>query len=95
MFGGLCFMVDDKMACGLLYDKKKQTNLLMARLGPDASPEALEREHCHPMDFSGRPMRGFVLVTPEGYDAESDLDYYMDKVLAFNPLAKSSRKKGK
>lgn len=93
MFGGLCFMVDEKMACGLHYDKKKGTDLLMARIGPDATPEALEREHCHPMDFTGRPMKGYVFVTPQGYDLDDDLEYFMDRVLSFNPLAKASKKR--
>ena len=93
MFAGLCFMVDDKMCCGIHYDKKKQTDLLMARIGEEASVEAMQREGCHPMDFTGRPMKGYVFVTPDGFDSEDDLAYWVELCLAFNPLAKASKRK--
>jgi len=95
MFAGLVFMIDEKMACGVHFDKKKETDLLMARIGGDASVNALKRSGCHPMDFTGRPMKGYVFVTPEGYDSEEDLTYYIDLCLQFNPLAKASKKKAK
>lgn len=93
MMGGLCFMVDDKMCCGIHYSKKKETDLLMARIGIDATEEAMKREGCQPMDFTGRPMKGFVFVTPDGFDLDKDLEYWVDVCLAFNPLAKRSKKK--
>lgn len=93
MMGGLCFMVDDKMCCGIHFDKKKQTDLLMVRIGEEATPEAMKRTGCHPMDFTGRPMKGYVFVTPDGFDMDKDLEHWIDLALAFNPLAKSSKKK--
>jgi hypothetical protein len=93
MMGGLCFMVNDKMACGIHYDKKKETDLLMARIGEEASLAAQTKTGCHPMDFTGRPMRGYVFVTPDGFDADDDLDYWLQLCLRFNPQAKSSRRK--
>ncbi len=95
MFGGLCFMVDDKMCCGIHWDKKKETDLLMARIGEEASEEAMKRTGCHPMDFTGRPMRGYVFVTPDGYDLDEDMAYWIGLCVAFNPLAKASAKKKK
>ena len=95
MFGGMCFMIDDKMACGVHYDKKKATDLLMARIGETASVAAMERTGCHPMDFTGRPMRGYVFVTPDGFDSEADLAYWLQLCIDFNPLAKASKKKKK
>ncbi len=95
MFGGLCFMVDDKMCCGIHYDKKKETDLLMARIGEEASEKALKRKGCHPMDFTGRPMKGYVFVTPEGFDSDKDLEYWLQLCLDFNPLAKASKKRSK
>ena len=92
MMGGLCFMVDEKMACVILYDKKKETDLLMARIGQDEYVDLLTRDHVLPMDFTGRPLRGFVFVTPDGYDSEEDLEFWLEKVLAFNPFAKASKK---
>ena len=93
MFSGLCFMVDDKMCCGIHYDKKKETDLLMARIGEEASLEAMQREGCHPMDFTGRPMKGYVFVTPDGLDSEADLEYWIQLCVDFNPLAKASKKR--
>jgi len=95
MFSGLVFMVDNKMACGVHYDKKKQTDLLMARIGDAASEEAMKRKGCHPMDFTGRPMRDYVFVTPDGYDLDVDLEHWIELVLAFNPKAKASKSKKK
>jgi len=93
MMGGLCFMVDDKMCCGAHFDKKKNTNLLMARIGEDAYAEAIQKPGCQPMDFTGRPMKGYVFVTPEGFDLDADLEYWIQLCVDFNPLAKSSKKK--
>ena len=93
MFGGLCIMVDDKMCCGVMYNKKKETDLIMARIGEDAEAEALKREGCEPMAFTGRPMKGFVFVTPDGFDSEADLEHWIQLCLDFNPLAKASKKR--
>ncbi len=92
MFGGLCFMVDNKMFCGVHFDKKKDTDLLMARIGEDAAPVMLKRKGCHPMDFTGRPMKGYMFVTPDGYDSDAELEQVLELCLAFNPLAKASKK---
>jgi len=86
-------MVDDKMCCGIHFDKKKEMDLLMARIGTDAIPKAMQKEGCLPMDFTGRPMKGYVFVIPDGYDLDTDLEYWMGLCLDFNPLAKSSKKK--
>lgn len=93
MFGGLCFMVDDKMCCGVHFDKKKNTDLMMARIGEAATPQALERQGCHPMDFTGRPMKGYVFLTPDAIDNDEDLAYWVQLCLDFNPLAKASKKR--
>ena len=95
MMGGLCFMVNDKMCCGIHFDKKKETDLLMARIGEEASAKAMERPGCHPMDFTGRPMKGYVFVTPDGFDTDADLGYWLQLCLDFNPLAKASKKRKK
>ena len=95
MFSGLCFMVDDKMCCGIHFDKKKDTDLLMARIGQEASERVQDREGCHPMDFTGRPMKGYVFVTPDGFDSDEDLEFWLDLCLEFNPFAKASKKRKK
>ena len=93
MMGGLIFMVNDKMACGIHFDKKKETDLLMARIGPDASEVVKDKPGCHPMDFTGRPMKGYVFITPDAYDMDEDLEYWLGLCLAYNPLAKASKKR--
>ncbi len=61
MFGGLAFMLDGKMFIGIVRDE------LMVRVGAERYDEALSRPHVRPMDFTGRPMKGYVFVTPEGH----------------------------
>lgn len=87
MMGGLCFMVNDKMCIGVQEDN------LMARIDPEIYDEALTREGCREMDFTGRPMKGFVFVDSRGYDQDSDLESWVQFCLDFNPRAKSSKKK--
>jgi TfoX/Sxy family transcriptional regulator of competence genes len=59
MFGGLTFVIGGNMCCGV------NGNELIVRLDPDED-EALARPHARPMDFTGRPMRGFVTIRPDG-----------------------------
>ncbi len=89
MMGGLCFMVNDKMCVGIIKDE------LMSRIGPDAYPEALEMVGAKEMNFTGRPMKGYVFVEPDGTDMYEDLSYWIQLALDFNPQAKSSKKKKK
>ena len=87
MMGGLCYMVDDKMCIGVVK------NELMARIDPELYDQALDRKGSRKMDFTGRPMRGFVFVEPEGIDMDKDLEYWVQLCLDYNPKAKSSKKK--
>lgn len=93
MMGGLCFKVDDKMLCGIHTDKKFGDNLLMGRIGEEAYADQIAKPVCLPMDFTGRPMKGYIFVTPEGFDSDDDLSYWLDLCLDYNPLAKASKKK--
>ena len=95
MMGGLCFQVDGKMLCGIHIDKKYGASLLMARIGESAYENEINKDVCLPMNFTGRPMKGYIFVSPEGFDTDDDLSYWMDACLAFNPLAKASGKKKK
>jgi len=95
MMGGLCFILDEKMCCGIHYDKNRETDLLMARIGEDAYPNAITRAGCHPMDFTGRPMKGYVFVDENGFDDDSDLEYWIQLAISFNPFAKASKKRKK
>jgi hypothetical protein len=68
---------------------------LMARIDPQSYDAALRRKGCVPMDFTGRPMRGFVFVKPTGLATESELDYWLKLALDFNPKAKASKKRAR
>ncbi len=95
MMGGLCFKVDNKMLCGIHIDKKYGDSLLMARIGDIAYEKEIAKSHCLSMDFTGRPMRGYIFVTPDGFDTDDDLSHYISLCLAFNPMAKASKPKKK
>jgi hypothetical protein len=85
MMGGLVFMVNDKMCCGIHIDKKFGDSLLMARIGEEAYAHEIKKEVCLPMDFTGRPMKGYIYVTPAGLDLDTDLEFWVHKALDFNP----------
>lgn len=93
MLGGLCFMVDDKMLCGIMFNKKKNTDTLMIRIGEEAYMQNKEKAGFQPMDFTGRPMKGYAFITPIGYDLEEDLLHWINLCIAFNPIAGRSKKK--
>jgi TfoX/Sxy family transcriptional regulator of competence genes len=74
MFGGLAFMMRGNMCCGV------SGNDLMVRVGLERYEDALARPHARPMDFTGKPLRGFVYVGPDGHD---DLKAWVARGLAF------------
>jgi hypothetical protein len=86
MMGGLCFMVDDKMCVGVVGEQ------LMARIDPDIYHDALKKEGASEMNFTGKAMKGFVFVNPEGTDMDNDLAYWVELCVEYNPFAKSSKK---
>lgn len=87
MFGGLCFLVEDKMLMGAREGR------IMARIDPEDETKALKKKGARPMDFTGRPMKGYLFVDEIGYDLDDDLEYWINLCLKFNPKAKSSKKK--
>lgn len=93
MMGGLCFMVNEKMCCGIHFDKKKQLDLLMVRIGTVQEEIHENRPGCLPMDFTGKPMKGFVFVYANGFDLEEDLLFWINLCLAYNSKANSSKKR--
>ena len=87
MFGGLCFMVNEKMCVGV------ETDRLMVRIDPDIQAECLTRPGCKPMDFTGKPMKGYVFVEYDGEGRIPNLSGWLKLALEFNPKAKPSRKR--
>lgn len=78
MMGGLTFMVNGKMCVGIVKDE------LMARIGKDNYESALKKPGCRPMDFTGKPMKGYVFLAPEAVDLDSDLADWIGLSLDFN-----------
>ena len=86
MFGGLCLMVDGKMCCGIVGDD------LMVRVGAEAMAGALAEPHVRPMDFTGRPLKGFVYVSPAGY-AGPALGRWVRRAVAYAATVPAARKR--
>jgi len=77
MFGGLAFMLRGHMFAGVLDDS------LMARVGPQAYSEDLRQPHAREMDFTGKPLRGYIFVGPAGLESTADLERWLGLCLAF------------
>ncbi len=77
MFGGLAFLIDGKMAVGISGSE------LMARVGPDRYPAALAEPHVRKMDFTGRPMTGYVFVGPEGLADDQALESWISHCVGY------------
>ena len=84
MMGGLVFMVNEKMCCGIHIDKKFGDSLLMAKIGEEAYKDEIDKDVCLPMDFTGKPMKGYIYITPKGFDMETDLEYWIQLAIDFN-----------
>jgi TfoX/Sxy family transcriptional regulator of competence genes len=89
MFGGLCFMVNDKMCVGV------EKYRMMVRLDPAKFDEVMEKEGCLPMDFTGKIMKGFVFVDKEVLNTKMKLAYWVKLALEYNKIAKASKTKKK
>jgi TfoX/Sxy family transcriptional regulator of competence genes len=86
MMGGLTFMYNGKMCIGIIKDE------LMCRIDPELQESALERRGCRIMDFTGRPMKGYLLVDDSGMRTREEFDYWINLSLEFNKKAKSSKR---
>jgi TfoX/Sxy family transcriptional regulator of competence genes len=76
MFGGLAFMVRGHMSVGIVKDD------LMVRVSPDDYERWVKEPHARPMDFTGRPMKGFIYVDPRGYEDDADLERWVGRAVA-------------
>jgi TfoX/Sxy family transcriptional regulator of competence genes len=87
MMGGLTFMVNDKMCVGIFKDE------LMCRIDPELHDSLVEKPGCRTMDFTNRPMKGYVLVDETAIKSNKDFEYWIKLCLNHNRFAKSSKKK--
>lgn len=77
MFGGLAFFVRGNLVAGVWRQA------LIARLGPEAAAVALQSPHVGPFDVTRRPMRGWVLVEPEGLESDGQLAAWIERALEY------------
>jgi TfoX/Sxy family transcriptional regulator of competence genes len=77
MFGGIGFMLRGNMACGVNKDD------LIVRVGPQGYEASLAQPHTRPFDFTGRPMKGWIMVGRDGYEADEDLEKWVQKGVDF------------
>lgn len=77
MFGGVAFLVKGHMSVGIVQDK------LMVRVGPESYDRVLRERHVRRMDFTGRPMKGFVYVVPSGYESDAGLQRWVNLGVSF------------
>ena len=87
MMGGLTFMVDGKMCVGIIKDE------LMCRIDPEFHQTAIGKPGCRTMDFTKRPMIGYVMVDETGMKNPKDFSFWIDLALDFNKKAKTSKRK--
>jgi hypothetical protein len=78
MFGGLAFLLDGNMAVGVT-----NTAELMVRVGPDGTDDALSQSHARLFDMTGRPMKGWILVEPAGFETDTDLGGWVGRGVDF------------
>jgi TfoX/Sxy family transcriptional regulator of competence genes len=86
MMGGLTFMVNEKMCIGIVKED------LMVRLNPDLHDASILKTGARTMDFTSKPMRGYIFVNAEGVDKDADLEVWIQLALDFNEIAKASKK---
>ena len=77
MFGGIAFMVNGNMCCGVVKDT------LMLRVGTENYEALLSRPHAREMDFTGKSMKGMIYVDPEGLKSEEELKTWVKRALEF------------
>ncbi len=87
MMGGLSFLLNDKMCVGIIKDE------MMCRIDPALQEEVLEKAGCREMDFTGKPMRGWIMIDDSGMKTIQELRYWIGLALDYNKHAKSSKKK--
>jgi TfoX/Sxy family transcriptional regulator of competence genes len=89
MFGGIAFMVNNKMCVGIIKDE------MMCRINPEIHAEVVELAGCRTMDFNKKPMKGFVMIDETGMRNREAFDFWICLALEFNSMAKETVKKPK
>jgi len=77
MFGGVCHLIRGNMFCGV------HKEWLILRLGQETARVAMAAAHVRPFDITGKPMKGWVMVSEEGYDSDAELRSWLEKAKKF------------
>ena len=77
MFGGVGFLLNGNLLVGVWKDS------LCARLGPEQAEKARHEPHAREFDITGRPMKGWVVVEPEGIDDDGQLQAWIERAMRF------------
>lgn len=89
MFGGICYMFKDKMISGIVEDK------LMIRCMREDYDILLKKPHAGVMTFTGKPMKGFLYVAPDGIKTDKQLQKWLDVGIEFALMSPPKKKKVK
>lgn len=89
MFGGICFMLNDKMCVGVSKEE------MMCRIDPEKYEMLMEKPGTREMNHNGRIAKGIIFVGPEGMHKKKDFDHWIQLCLEYNPKAKATKKKKK
>lgn len=87
MFGGIAFMINDKMCVGVVKDQ------MMLRVMEEHYDKLVEENHVHPMEFTGKTMRGFLFLDQEAFETDTDMDRWINYGLEFGEKGKVKSKK--
>ncbi len=77
MFGGFGYLLHGNMCCGIWKE------YLILRIGPDAYADTLSKPYIKKFDITGKEMRGWVMVEPEGFEKDEDLRRFLDQAISF------------
>ena len=77
MFGSLCFLIRGHLLAGVWKDS------LIARVGQERAQTGLSEPHVRPMDITGQPMKGWLLITPDGVESDAQLRAWIGAALEF------------
>lgn len=77
MFGGIAYIVGGHMCCGIAKE------MLVVRVGPNAYEDALKEKHVREMDFTGKPMKGYVYVESKGIESDIELKSWIERGIKF------------
>jgi TfoX/Sxy family transcriptional regulator of competence genes len=87
MFGGMSFLLKEKMFVGVIKED------MICRIDPGLYEEVIEKQGCHEMLFTGKPMKGWIMIDESGMKKEDEINYWIGLALDYNQHSKAYKKK--